>query len=245
MTGHKTLELMGSGEFEPWSEEVDRFSLSRADFGDGSVVILPTASAPEGDDVFNRWAGMGLDHFKAMRVHARVVDLRTREDAFLDVLIEELANPSMIFFSGGNPSYLAETLEDTPFWRAILDAVGRGTALAGCSAGACFVGELAPDSTALRLEDITWRHGLGLVKNTTFGPHWDMLESYIPGLQAFILENVPADQMFIGLDERTAMAGDGEEWQVFGNAGVHVRTGGEWVTFRAGDTFTMSSLRGA
>ena len=97
----------------------------------------------------------------------------------------------------------------------------------------------------MRLEDITWRHGLGLVKNTTFGPHWDMLESYIPGLQAFILENVPADQMFIGLDERTAMAGDGEEWQVFGNAGVHVRTGGEWVTFRAGDTFTMSSLRGA
>src|SRR5439155_26718548 len=97
MTGHKTLELMGSGEFEPWSEEVDRFSLSRADFGDGSVVILPTASAPEGDEVFNRWAGMGLDHYKAMGVHARVVDLRTREDAFLDVLIEELANPSMIF----------------------------------------------------------------------------------------------------------------------------------------------------
>ena len=58
MTGHKTLELMGSGEFEPWSEEVDRFSLSRADFGDGSVVILPTASAPEGDEVFNRWAGI-------------------------------------------------------------------------------------------------------------------------------------------------------------------------------------------
>ena len=107
MTDHKTIELMGSGEFEPWSEEVDRFSLSRAEFGDGSVVILPTASAPEGDEVFNRWAGMGLDHYKRMGVHARVVDLKTREDAFLDVLIEELANPSMIFFSGGNPSYLA------------------------------------------------------------------------------------------------------------------------------------------
>ena len=120
----------------------------------------------------------------------------------------------------------------------------RGTALAGCSAGACFVGELAPDSTATRLEDITWRHGLGLVRDTTFGPHWDMLESYLPGLQGFILQNVPEGQLFIGLDERTAMAGDGEDWQVFGNAGVHVRKGDEWIEYRAGDTFTMSELRG-
>jgi len=244
MTGHKTLELMGSGEFEPWSEEIDRFSISRAEFGDGSVVILPTASAPEGDDVFNRWAGMGLDHYKAMGVHARVIDLRTRDDAFLDVLIEELADPSMIFFSGGNPAYLCQTLEDTPIWKAILDAVDRGTALAGCSAGACFVGDLAPDSTVQRLEDITWRHGLGVVPDTVFGPHWDMLESFMPGLQQFILQKVPEEQVFIGLDERTAMAGDGEEWQVFGNSGIHVRWKGEWQTFRAGDTFTMSSIRG-
>jgi cyanophycinase len=243
MTDHKTLELMGSGEFESWAEEVDRFSLSRAEFGDGSVVILPTASAPEGDDVFNRWAGMGLDHYKRMGVHARVVDLRTREDAFLDVLIEELANPSMIFFSGGNPSYLATTLEDTPFWKAILDAVDRGTALAGCSAGACFVGSLCPDSTVTRLEDMTWRDGLNVVPDTVFGPHWDMLENYMPGLTNFIIENIPEGDLFIGLDERTAMAGDGEVWQVFGLGGVHVCWKDEWTTFHAGDTFTMASLR--
>jgi cyanophycinase len=243
MTDHKTLELMGSGEFETWTEEIDRFSLARAEFGDGSVVILPTASAPEGDEVFNRWAGMGLDHYKAMGVHARVVDLKTREDAFLDVLIEELANPSMIFFSGGNPSYLAETLEDTPFWKAILDAVDRGTALAGCSAGACFVGSLCPDSTVMDLADMTWRDGLNVVPDTVFGPHWDMLESYIPGLQNYIIENVPENDLFIALDERTAMAGDGEVWQVFGNAGIHSLWKGEWRELRAGATFTLAELR--
>jgi cyanophycinase-like exopeptidase len=243
MTDHKTLELMGSGEFEPWTEEVDRFSLSRAEFGDGSVVILPTASAPEGDDVFNRWAGMGLDHYKLMGVHARVIDLKTREDAFLDVLIEELANPSMIFFSGGNPLYLAATLEDTPFWKAILDAVERGTALAGCSAGACFVGELTPDSTVMRLEEMTWRHGLAVVPDTVFGPHWDMVESYVPGLKDFILSHVPEGHRFVGLDEHTAMAGDGEEWQVFGAGGVHIRHGEEWWAFHEGQSFTFESLR--
>jgi cyanophycinase-like exopeptidase len=150
----------------------------------------------------------------------------------------------MIFFSGGNPSYLAETLVDTPFWKAILDAVDRGTALAGCSAGACFVGSLAPDSTVTNLDDMTWREGLNVVPDTVFGPHWDMLETYIPGLQGYIIEHVPDSDLFIGLDERTAMAGDGEEWQVFGTSGVHVCWKGEWRDFQAGDTFTMSSLRG-
>src|SRR5205807_3702018 len=73
--------------------------------------------------------------------------------------------------------------------------------------------------------------------------HWDMLESYIPGLQRFILEKVPKESLFIGLDERTAMAGDGEEWQVFGLAGVHVRRGGEWIEFKAGDTFRSEERR--
>ena len=36
--------LLGSGEFEPWNDEVDRWLLDRAT-GDGSVLILPTACA--------------------------------------------------------------------------------------------------------------------------------------------------------------------------------------------------------
>ena len=100
-----------------------------------------------------------------------------------------------------------------------------------------------PDSTVTDLADMTWRDGLNVVPETVFGPHWDMLESYIPGLQSYIIENVPEGDLFVGLDERTAMAGDGEHWQVFGLAGVHVRQGEEWVTLKAGDTFTISQFR--
>ena len=46
--------LLGSGEFQPWSGEVDEWVLSRVT-GDGRVLVLPTASAPEGDEVFSRW----------------------------------------------------------------------------------------------------------------------------------------------------------------------------------------------
>ncbi|MEX2420492.1 MAG: hypothetical protein WD670_01605, partial [Actinomycetota bacterium] len=67
----RTFLLMGSGEFEPWSEEVERAALEgRA----GHVAVLPTASSAEGDEVFERWGRMGLAHFGSMGIDARLVD---------------------------------------------------------------------------------------------------------------------------------------------------------------------------
>ena len=37
---HRSFALLGSGEFEPWNEEVDRWLLGRADGRDGRVLIL-------------------------------------------------------------------------------------------------------------------------------------------------------------------------------------------------------------
>ena len=45
--------LLGSGEFEPWAADAERFALSGAT-GDGSVAVLATASGREGDSVFER-----------------------------------------------------------------------------------------------------------------------------------------------------------------------------------------------
>jgi len=62
---------MGSGEFEPWSAEMDRQVLDRAN-GDGRVLILPTASAKEGDEVFDGWAAKGLAHYSSLGIPAEV-----------------------------------------------------------------------------------------------------------------------------------------------------------------------------
>ena len=45
----RTFLLMGSGEFEPWSNEIEAAAL---DGRTGPVVVLPTASSTEGEDVF-------------------------------------------------------------------------------------------------------------------------------------------------------------------------------------------------
>jgi hypothetical protein len=69
----RTFLMIGSGEFEPWSEEVERAALEGRD---GRVAIVPTASASEGDAVFDRWGRMGLDHYAAMGIEASVVPSR-------------------------------------------------------------------------------------------------------------------------------------------------------------------------
>src|SRR5919198_3008099 len=86
----RCFALLGSGEFEPWSEEVDRWMLARVANRDGAVLILPTASAPEGNGVFDRWADMGLDHFRRLEVPAEVLPVKTRADASRPDLVARL-----------------------------------------------------------------------------------------------------------------------------------------------------------
>jgi cyanophycinase-like exopeptidase len=230
--------LLGSGEFEPWTEEVDRWLLERAT-GDGSVLILPTASAPEGKDTFDRWAGMGEAHYRDGGIPFEVLPLKKREDAERPELSNRVLASSVVFFSGGNPAYLAATLVDTPFWRAILESMDRGMAYAGCSAGIAALGDVAPDSTS---NDPTsahfWRRGLGLFPELYFGPHWDALDIYVPGLRAMILASVPKDARMLAIDERTAVVGDGTDWAVMGRGSAHLMEGGEWREHRSGSSFT-------
>ncbi len=229
--------LLGSGEFEPWSEAVDRWLVDRAT-GDGTVVILPTASAPEGDAVFDRWAAMGLDHYEDLGMRAEVLPVKSREDADADAAAERVDTASMVFFSGGNPPYLARTVAGTQLWAAVLRGIARGMAYAGCSAGVACLGDRAPDSAAIASDgDAMWQPGLGLFPDTYFGPHWDALEGYVPGLRAHIEASVPPETSLFAIDERTAVVGDGRSWRVVGTGSAAVRTGTAWRTFDAGAAF--------
>jgi cyanophycinase len=230
--------LLGSGEFQPWSEPVDRRLLEEAD-GDGRVLILPTASAPEGKDVFERWGSLGLAHFARLEVPAEVLDLRTREDTDDPRILEKLDGASAVYFSGGNPAYLAATLADSEFLEAMLKQLDRGMGYAGCSAGVACLNEQTFDSNSTDMSQV-WKPGLDLVPKTMFSPHWDMVDGWIPGAADFILSSVPEGYAFIGLDEDTAMVGTGETWEVMGRSGVHVRQDGRDETYRAGDRFDLA-----
>jgi cyanophycinase-like exopeptidase len=232
-----TIALLGSGEFEPWTEDVDRWALDRAT-GDGTVLILPAASAPEGDAVFDMWADMGMKHFGRLRIPAEVVPLKTREDAERPELAARLATASLAYFSGGNPAYLATLLLGTPFWSELLAAVGRGMGYTGCSAGIACLGELAIDSAShMRGETDLWKPGLRLFPQVQLGPHWDALDTFVPGLQRWFVEEVPPGSRLLAVDERTALIGDGSEWRVIGSGGAYLLEDGEWREFTVDGPF--------
>ena len=232
-----TWALLGSGEFEPWSAVADRWLIERAT-GDGRVAILPTASSREGDEVFDEWGRKGLAHFASHGVAAEVVPVRTRADADRADLAGRLREASVAYFSGGNPAHLADVLRGTAVCEALIEALARGMGYAGCSAGVACLTETTYDSDSDDLEAI-FRPGLGIVRGLLFGPHWDMIDSWVPGATEFIVSSVTDGQVLVGIDEQTAMLGDGSRWLVRGRGGVHVRLDGAFTAFGDGDSFTL------
>jgi cyanophycinase len=238
-TGSGPIALLGSDEFEPWTHPLDRLLIEAAD-GDGSVAILPTASAPEGE-VYAEWAQKGLDHFARLGVPARVIELRGREDSDSADLARQVERASLIFFSGGNPAYLARVLGGSRVWASIEAAVRHGAAYVGCSAGACVAGEYAPDSMTEHVWEDRWVAGLRLLPGAWVIPHFDALDTHRRGLRDFFVSRVPPTGWAMGIDERTALARVGDTWHVFGEGGVFLRRGD--LAFRAagGSTFRLDA----
>jgi cyanophycinase len=236
-TGRQFL-MLGSGEFEPWAADAEREALASAT-GDGKVLIVPTASVPDRGNSFSKWARIGLDHYAWLGVPAKVLPLKTREDALRGTFVGDLAQASMIFFSGGKPRYLSSVLDGTPTWDAVVAALRRGAVYAGCSAGA-MVASQARTHTEDGRRGQGWVHGLGLVPHVSFGVHWDKMR-FIPGLRPFVMSRVPAGSWFVGIDERTAILGDGERWRVYGGGTVTARNGRDTMRYHVADQFETQS----
>jgi cyanophycinase len=239
------VELLGSGEFEAWARPVDSWCAERATAPSERTLVVPTASAPEGEDVFQRWAQMGIEHYRAIGLHPELVPLRVRADADDPAMVDAVEGARLIFFSGGNPGYLAETIVNTLFWDAVAAAVGSGaTAIGGCSAGAVFLGAMAPFVSELTID--RWVQGSSLLSRAYLMPHFDMLESYQPGLRKIVMDVRPAGTLGIGLDENTALYGDGENWQIGGAGAIWIQdestTEDGLVAHRAGETLTLRLL---
>jgi cyanophycinase len=230
------LALLGSGEFEPWTSGFER-ELLEAATGDGSVVIVATASAPEGP-TYHEWLEMGLDHYADAGVVAHVADVRGREDAHRDDVVAEIERASMVFMSGGDASYLAMALAGSPAWDAMRDLVERGGAIAGCSAGAMVLGEAAPPCMLrdLRLEDVG--SGLALLPSTWIWPHWSELPAEV---RAHLLGLTPDDATTLLIDERTATLARGETWTTVGDGAA--RWFDDAVTARSGEDLLDAATR--
>ncbi len=169
-----------------------------------------------------------------------MLPVKTREDAEREDLAAELDRVTLVSFSGGNPKFLGSTLEGTALWTAVGRALDRGAAYAGCSAGA-MVASQSRSQARERKVGASWTFGLGLVPHVSFGVHWDRMAK-IPGMRWWVTSRIPESSWFVGIDERTAILGDGERWTVFGKGGAMVLHEGERRTHRAGESFETPAV---
>jgi cyanophycinase len=212
--GPGPIALVGSGEYLPSMLDIERDLIAgRAP----RYVQLATAAAPEGDDVLARWHRLGREQADRLGVEQVVVDVRSREDADDPALARLIDGAGLIYLSGGNPGFLAETLRDTAVWSAIVAAWSQGTALAGCSAGAMAMADQVP---TLRHPFLGDSPGLGLLPGLRVLPHFDKLAGWVPDLASRPFMHGTDDVVLLGIDEETALVGGPERWTVQGHRSV-------------------------
>jgi len=212
--GAGPIALVGSGEFLPAMEAVDAGLLAGRP---ARAVFLPTAAGEEGPDRVDYWLRLGTDHY--WRLGATPVPLKVldRRDADDQQLAAQVAGAGLVYLSGGNPGYLADTLRGTAVLEAIVAAWQGGAALAGCSAGACALTAVADDTRRGAA-----RPGLGVVPGLVVLPHFDRIERWRPGIVVDKAARLAAGQTLVGIDEDTALTSGDGGWRVEGRQQVWI-----------------------
>ena len=204
------LALVGSGEYLPVMAEIEAGLLVGRP---QRYVQIPTAAAPEGPATLARWVALGIAQADRLGVTAVPLRVESRADAQDPAVAERVRGAGLIYLSGGNPPFLADTLRGTLLWEAIFAAWQDGAALAGCSAGAMALTDWVPD---IRQAGAPGRRGLGAVPHLRVIPHFDRMTQWLPDLPERYLLDLPPGTEVVGIDEDTALVGGPHEWVVQG-----------------------------
>jgi cyanophycinase len=228
------IALLGSGEYLPVMNGVDRHLLSSVtvDGRSPQVVCMPTAAGEEGDESVGRWLRMGKEHFEALgaTVHPlRIIGRLSADDPQYEPIIE---GADLIYFSGGNPLYLHETMNGSRAWAAAQKAWERGAVYAGCSAGAMVLAKRLPNFRRLGASTV---EGFGLVQADYVMPHFDHAGPF-KFLISLLRRSMKDNEYMLGIDEDTALVGSvGGEWRVMGVSTVHLITRSSEEVYSAGE----------
>ena len=222
-----TIALVGAGEYLPKMNPVDQYLLEQL-HEEPRVVVLPTAAAPDGAGVPERRNNLGVQHFTELGAPVEPLMLLTREDANNSLFAEKIAYANFVYFSGGKPGYLLETLKGTAAWRAVQQVYERGGVVAGCSAGAMVMGGMLFDFPQI------WRTipALDLVPGIAVIPHFDE----IPKAMTSTIANIGRSKItVVGIDGATALVVSDGSWSVRGAGGVTVIAAKQKYRYQAGE----------
>jgi len=229
------IALVGSGEYLPIMQDVEASLIA----GRNQIYVqIPTAAAPEGERSLSRWIELGKAQANRIGVTAVSVVAHDRNDAQDPRIAELVRDAGLIYLSGGNPTFLANTLRDTLLWQEIEMAWRNGAALAGCSAGAMALADHIP---ALRLPTHSATNGVGLLPHLRVLPHFDQMFARLPDFLTRFMK-VPDGVSIVGIDEETAIIGGPFEWEVKGRQSAWLFVDGHRKEFKPGETLITPGI---
>jgi cyanophycinase len=230
------IALVGSGEFTPALESLDRELLAATGRSRPRVAIVP--AIPSGNGALLRWAEIGRQHFTALGAEVEPVLVRSRADADDPAHAQAVGEADLVYLSGGHADFLCRTLAGSFLESTLWQALERGAVVAGCSAGASV---LAAHRYGLRRRlgwPFGWQRGLGLVPGVAVAPDYDARPEVLRVL--FILR-APPGTVVVGIDRHTALLGRGDTWQVQGQGRVTIWRGRRRSRHHDGDFIRLEA----
>ena len=228
-----TIALVGSGEWLPVMLDVERELLHNHN---PVYVQLSTAAGQESPARLEHWKNLAQIQAKTLSVESRWLPVFDQDSANNPEFAEKIKGAGLIYLSGGDPTYLAETLRDSLVWNAIVNEWQNGASLAGCSAGAMALTTWVPKMRIIIGKNNEDVKGLGLLPNIRVIPHFDRMLGWIPDIITRYLLNTPPGVTLVGIDENTALVGGVNSWTVKGEQSVWILTHEGREEFKVGQT---------
>jgi len=223
---HGSIALVGSGEYLPEMAKLESLLIQDgvANKKRERFVQIPTAAGQESSDRIRYWQELGERQAKSLGVEVVFLPMFDGESANKSEYVEAIADSALVYMSGGDPHFLANTLRESLALDAIRENWRSGGSLAGCSAGAMVMSTKIPN---FRLSRSHPTDGFGLVPDIRVIPHFNKFFKWIPASAAKVLLHVPDNSILIGVDELTAIVkrSGSAHWVVVGEAKVHVLKG--------------------
>ena len=220
------IGLVGGDEFRGPAAAFDRLLLSLAPRSPASVAILPTAAV---DGNPHMAAAHGVSHFERLGAQPYPVMIQDAATANDERLVAELRRADIVYISGGNPTHLLESLNESAAWSCLVERSQQGMILAGSSAGAMVLAE----RMLFRGQDLA---GLGHVRGVVVLPHFERSSAErVEQLRS----SLPPELTLLGIAGATGCVRQAGEWLVEGPGEVSVITSSNTEVFAAGARFRL------
>lgn len=155
---------------------------------------------------------------------ARIIDTRSKEDAYSSTVLEDVDKATGVFFTGGDQAKIVNTIKDTDLDKAIHRRFAEGMIVAGTSAGAAIMPDImifdGDSETNPRMEIVKMSPGMGFFPGVIIDQHF-LQRARIGRLISALTQHRKAVLGF-GIDENTAILVIGNKIQVIGENAVTI-----------------------